>query len=63
MVSTRCSPTSSPINRHFYKYTPLRPLEEIEADLKAIEKEIFGMMSDEWKEGDRLDADEIIGGG
>jgi len=34
-------------NRYFYKYTPPRPLEEIETDLKHIEKEIFGMMNAE----------------
>jgi len=34
-------------NRYFYKYTPPRPLDEIEADLKKIEKEIFEMMSAE----------------
>jgi len=33
-------------NRHFYKYIPPRPLEEIEADLKAIEKEIADMLSE-----------------
>lgn len=31
-------------NRYFYKYTPPRPLEEIETDLKGIEKEIAGML-------------------
>lgn len=31
-------------NRHFYKYTPPRPLEVIEAELKAIEGEIAGML-------------------
>ncbi len=31
-------------NRYFYKYTPPRPLEEIEVDLKGIEKEIAGML-------------------
>ncbi len=31
-------------NRYFYKYTPPRPLEEIETDLKDIEKEIAGML-------------------
>ena len=31
-------------NRYFYKYTPPRPLEEIEADLKRIESEIAGML-------------------
>jgi len=33
-------------NRYFYKYTPPRPLEEIEADLKKIEKEIADMLAD-----------------
>jgi type I restriction enzyme M protein len=33
-------------NRYFYKYTPPRPLEEIEADLKAIEQEIAGMLAE-----------------
>ncbi len=33
-------------NRYFYKYTPPRPLEEIEADLKAIEKEIGELLSE-----------------
>jgi type I restriction enzyme M protein len=33
-------------NRHFYKYTPPRSLEKIEADLKQIEKEIAGMLEE-----------------
>jgi type I restriction enzyme M protein len=33
-------------NRYFYKYTPPRPLEEIEADLKKIEKEIVDMLTE-----------------
>ena len=33
-------------NRYFYKYTHPRPLEEIEADLKAIEKEIGELLSE-----------------
>jgi type I restriction enzyme M protein len=33
-------------NRYFYKYTPPRPLEEIEADLKLIELEIADMLSE-----------------
>lgn len=33
-------------NRHFYKYVPPRPLEEIEADLKAIEKEIANLLTE-----------------
>lgn len=33
-------------NRYFYKYTPPRPLEAIEADLKKIEEEIAGMLAE-----------------
>ena len=33
-------------NRYFYKYTPPRPLEEIEADLKQIEQEIADMLAE-----------------
>ena len=35
-----------PLNRHFYVYESPRPLEEIEADLQALEKEIAGLLSD-----------------
>src|SRR5690606_31519948 len=31
-------------NRYFYKYQPPRPLEEIEADIKALEKDIVVML-------------------
>jgi type I restriction enzyme M protein len=31
-------------NRYFYKYVPPRPVEEIEADLRTVEKEIAGML-------------------
>ena len=31
-------------NRYFYKYQPPRPLEEIEADIRSLEKEILGML-------------------
>ena len=31
-------------NRYFYKYQPPRPLEEIEADIKVVEKEILDML-------------------
>ena len=31
-------------NRHFYKYTPPRPLEEIDADLKRAEEEIMRLL-------------------
>ena len=30
-----------PLNRHFYRYEPPRPLEEIEADIKELEREIM----------------------
>lgn len=33
-----------PLTRHFYKYTPPRPLEEIEADIAEMEKDIVGML-------------------
>ncbi|HXG60426.1 MAG TPA: class I SAM-dependent DNA methyltransferase [Planctomycetota bacterium] len=34
------------MNRYFYKYVPPRPLAEIEADLKRIEKEIADQLSE-----------------
>ena len=33
-----------PINRHFYVYQPPRPLDEIEADVLALENEIAGLL-------------------
>jgi len=33
-------------NRYFYRYTPPRPLADIEADIRAIEKDIVRMMGD-----------------
>jgi len=33
-------------NRHLYKYTPPRPLDDIESDLKKIEKEIVDMLAE-----------------
>jgi hypothetical protein len=33
-------------NRYFYRYTPPRPLEEIEADIRAIEGDIVRMLSE-----------------
>ena len=33
-------------NRHFYKYTPPRPLEEIDADLKKAEEKIMKLMQE-----------------
>jgi type I restriction enzyme M protein len=35
-----------PLTRHFYVYKPPRPLEEIEADIKAIEKDIVRMLAE-----------------
>ena len=34
-----------PFTRHFYKYIPPRPLEEIEADIKIIEQDIIRMIN------------------
>ena len=33
-------------NRYFYRYVPPRPLEEIEADIQAVEKDILEMLKD-----------------
>ena len=33
-------------NRCFYKYVPPRPLEEIDAELKALESEIAGLLQE-----------------
>jgi type I restriction enzyme M protein len=33
-------------NRYFYVYTPPRPLEEIEADIRQVEREIVRMLAD-----------------
>ena len=33
-------------NRYFYKYVPPRPLEEIDAELKALETEIAGLLKE-----------------
>jgi len=35
-----------PLTKHFYEYTPPRPLEEIEADIKTIEKDIIRMLAE-----------------
>ncbi len=33
-----------PLNRHFYRYKPPRPLEEIEGDIKTLEQEIVALL-------------------
>jgi type I restriction enzyme M protein len=35
-----------PFNRHFYKYTPPRPLEEIKAEIKGIEQDILKLLAE-----------------
>ena len=35
-----------PFNRHFYEYEPPRPLDEIEADILDLEKEIMAMLKE-----------------
>ena len=35
-----------PLTRHFYKYTPPRPLEEIEADIRQLEGEIVKALAE-----------------
>ncbi len=34
-----------PLTRHFYKYTPPRPLEAIEKEIRELEGEIVGMLA------------------
>ena len=33
-------------NRYFYEYRPPRPLEEIEADIQRVEREIVEMLQE-----------------
>ena len=35
-----------PVNRHFYVYEPPRPLEAIEADIKALETSILDLLKE-----------------
>jgi type I restriction enzyme M protein len=35
-----------PLTRHFYKYVPPRPLEEIDGEIKALEEEIQGLLDE-----------------
>jgi len=35
-----------PLNRHFYRYEPPRPLEVIEKDIKTLEREILAMLKE-----------------
>lgn len=35
-----------PLNRHFYRYTPPRPLDQIEGDIKALEQDILGLLAE-----------------
>ena len=35
-----------PLNRHFYRYEPPRPLETIEAEIKVLEGEIVAMLAE-----------------
>jgi type I restriction enzyme M protein len=35
-----------PLTRHFYKYVPPRPLEEIDAEIKALEAEIQALLAE-----------------
>jgi len=35
-----------PLNRHFYRYEPPRPLEEIEAEIKTLEGEILTLLKE-----------------
>jgi type I restriction enzyme M protein len=35
-----------PLNCHFYRYEPPRPLEKIESDIKTLESEILHLLKD-----------------
>lgn len=35
-----------PLTRHFYKYIPARPIEEIDTELNALEAEIQALLSE-----------------
>ncbi|MCA1619205.1 MAG: SAM-dependent methyltransferase, partial [Acidobacteria bacterium] len=35
-----------PFNRHFYQYEPPRPLDDIEADIEGLEREIMAMLKE-----------------
>ncbi len=35
-----------PLTRHFYKYVPPRPLEEIDAEIRALEEEIQELLGE-----------------
>ncbi len=35
-----------PFTRHFYQYTPPRPLDDIDADLQAVNREIMALLSE-----------------
>jgi len=36
----------TPFSRHFYQYVPPRPLEEIDADLDQVSREILGLLAE-----------------
>ena len=38
-----------PFTRHFYEYVPLRPLDQIEAEIAALETQIQGMLREAMK--------------
>ena len=35
-----------PFNRHFYEYKPPRPLEEIDAELDVVTKDILALLNE-----------------
>jgi type I restriction enzyme M protein len=35
-----------PFNRHFYKYTPPRPLEEIKAEMGQVQQNILKLLAE-----------------
>ncbi len=48
-LNTEASPVvyyEIPLNHHFYRYEPPRPLEAIQADIRKLESEIVEMLSE-----------------
>ena len=41
-----------PLNRHFYRYEPPRPLEKIEEDIKTLEREIMDLLGEVTESGE-----------
>ncbi len=43
-----------PLNRHFYRYEPPRPLEVIEEDIRALETDIVRLLAEVTGSGEAM---------